>query len=85
MRQWQFREAKSRLGTLLDLALSEGPQAITRHGNATAIVVSADEYRRLTNSEREPLVDFLQRLGREGLGDLMIERCKMDFGRAIRL
>jgi prevent-host-death family protein len=85
MRSWQVQEAKSRLSALLDLARTEGPQEITRHSEATAVVVSAAEYKRLTQRDREPLVDFLQRLGREGLGEIVIERDRNDLGREIDL
>ncbi|HTH79938.1 MAG TPA: type II toxin-antitoxin system Phd/YefM family antitoxin [Ramlibacter sp.] len=39
---WQVQEAKSRLAELMDLALSEGPQVITRHGRPVVKVVAVD-------------------------------------------
>ena len=45
---WQVQEAKQRFSQLLRLAESEGPQTVTRHGEAVAVVVSAEEYERLT-------------------------------------
>jgi prevent-host-death family protein len=41
---WSVAEAKARLSELLDRAINDGPQAITRRGRQVAIVVSADEW-----------------------------------------
>jgi prevent-host-death family protein len=42
---WQLQDAKNRFSEVVDRALSEGAQTITRHGKQTAVVISADEYR----------------------------------------
>lgn len=47
MSNWPVHEAKRRLSELIERTLSEGPQVITRHGKARAVVVSMAEYRRL--------------------------------------
>jgi prevent-host-death family protein len=39
-------DAKARLSELVDLAIHDGPQTITRNGKAAAVVVSADEWTR---------------------------------------
>ena len=44
---WQIQEAKARFSEMVDRALKEGPQTVTRHGKAVAVLVPADEYRRL--------------------------------------
>ena len=49
-RTWQLQEAKSKLSELVDEALSNGPQLITRRGVETAVVLSYAEYRRLIMS-----------------------------------
>ena len=38
---WQVQEAKARLGEVIDRALTEGPQTVTRHGKAVVKVVAA--------------------------------------------
>jgi prevent-host-death family protein len=43
---WTIAEAKARFSELVDRARSDGPQTITRNGRETAVVVSADEWRR---------------------------------------
>jgi antitoxin Phd len=44
---WQIQEAKARFSELVDRVLKEGPQTVTRHGKAVAVVIPVDEYRRL--------------------------------------
>ena len=45
---WQVQDAKQRFSELVQRALDEGPQLVTRHGKDAVVVVAADEYRRLT-------------------------------------
>ena len=46
--RWLVQEAKQRFSELLDRVLDEGPQIVTRRGEEVAVVVSTDEYQRLT-------------------------------------
>ena len=59
MQTWQLQEAKNRLSEVVDKALNQGPQVITRRGAETAVVLSMDDYRRLRQPEID-LVDFFQ-------------------------
>lgn len=61
MSQWQFQAAKQKLSELVDRAVSEGPQTITRHGHEVAVVVGIDDYRRLGGQARPSLRDVLLR------------------------
>jgi len=45
---WTVAEAKAKFSEIIDRALSEGPQTITRKGRTTAVVVGAEEWRRKT-------------------------------------
>ena len=45
-RTWQLQEAKNRLSEVVDLALEEGPQIVTRHGKEVAVVIAKDEFDR---------------------------------------
>jgi prevent-host-death family protein len=45
---WQVQEAKQSFSELVRRTLDEGPQIVTRHGQAVVVVVAAEEYRRLT-------------------------------------
>jgi antitoxin Phd len=59
MGKWQLQDAKSRFSELIDRALDEGPQVITRRGEETAVVMSAEEYKSL-RLRRQPLGEFLR-------------------------
>jgi antitoxin Phd len=58
-RTWQLQEAKGRLSEVIERALKEGPQIITRHGVETAVVLSPADYKKLSLG-RKRLVEFFQ-------------------------
>ncbi len=60
MQTWQLQEAKNRLSEVVDKALDQGPQVITRRGAETAVVLSIKDYRKMRQPETD-LVDFFQR------------------------
>jgi prevent-host-death family protein len=74
MSTWQLQEAKNRLSELIERALSEGPQVITRHGVEVAVVMPFSRYRKLTESKVR-LGDLLLTSPLRK-GDLVIERDK---------
>jgi len=43
---WTVAEAKAKLSEVIDRAATDGPQTITRHGTAAAVVVSVAEWER---------------------------------------
>lgn len=55
---WSVAAAKARLSELLDRAVSDGPQVITRRGREIVIVVSAEEWHR-KSSRAGSLAEFL--------------------------
>jgi prevent-host-death family protein len=58
MTSWQLQEAKNKFSELIDRALEEGPQVITRHGVEVAVVMPYAGYRKLTAPGKR-LGDFL--------------------------
>ena len=71
MAQWQLQEAKQKLSRVVDMAATEGPQTITRHGSEVAVLVSIEEYRRLRETARPTLKEVLLRnVGVAGEADL---------------
>ena len=48
MSEWSVARAKARFSEVIDRALSEGPQSITRRGRKSVVVVSTDEWERKT-------------------------------------
>jgi prevent-host-death family protein len=47
-REWAVAHAKAKFSDVIELALREGPQTITRRGRKTVVVVSAREWERKT-------------------------------------
>jgi len=45
---WTVAEAKARFSEIIDRAMSEGPQTITRKGRTAAVVVGVEEWQRKT-------------------------------------
>ena len=57
VRNWQIKDARANFSTLVDKAISGGPQIVTRNGKKAVVVVSIEEWVR---RERRcgDLVDF---------------------------
>lgn len=56
---WQLQDAKNKFSKLVDNAQHNGPQIVTKHGKDAVVVLSIDEYQKLTKP-RTNLVDFFQ-------------------------
>ena len=55
---WQLQDAKSKFSELVDRAMAQGTQIVTRRGKNAVVVMPFDEYKRLTE-KRESFSDFL--------------------------
>ncbi len=82
MQVWQLQEAKNRLSEVVEKALHQGPQVITRRGAETAVVLSMDDYRKMRQPETD-LVSFFQESPLSGV-DLDLDRVR-ETGRDIDL
>ncbi len=58
MATWQLQTAKARFSELVEQAQTDGPQFITRHGAERAVVISNEEYQRLTGRKKD-LLEYL--------------------------
>lgn len=56
---WQLQDAKNRFSKVVEEALHEGPQTVTRRGEPVVIVVSIDTWMKLTGA-RPSLKDYLR-------------------------
>jgi len=63
---WKLQDAKNRLSEVIDLAESEGPQTVTRHGEPTAVILSVADYQRLSKPSQN-LVEFFQQSPLKGV------------------
>jgi antitoxin Phd len=69
---WQLQDAKNRFSEVVNKALAEGPQVVTRRGEEVAVVLSTDEYNRLKKS-KSSLREFFRESPLVGV-DLQVER-----------
>ena len=79
---WALQDAKNRLSEVVNNAVREGPQTITRRGKETAVVISMEDFRQLTTSPGS-LVSFFRKSPLTGVG-LALER-NQDDGREVIL
>lgn len=82
MIRWQLQNAKNNLSELVRKAREEGPQVITLRGRDAVVVVSANEFGKLSRP-RGSLVDFFRKSPLAGV-DLDLVRSR-DTGRRIDL
>lgn len=47
---WQLQDAKNRFSELVNRAVAEGPQTVTRRGREVVVVLSVEEFERLTQT-----------------------------------
>jgi antitoxin Phd len=82
---WQIQTAKARFSEVFRLARTEGPQRITRQGKEGVVMISDEQYERLTIKSHQPksLVQFFRESPLVGVR-LNLERDK-DTGRDIEL
>lgn len=71
---WALQDAKNGFSRVVDLALKEGPQTVTRHGRECVVILSSEEYRQ-SHAQEDSLVDFFRKSPLRGV-DLQIARSK---------
>lgn len=57
-KSWQLQEAKNQFSTVVEKALTDGYQVVTRHGQPAVVVMSVEEFRKL-KPRAQPLSRFL--------------------------
>ena len=71
---WQLQEAKSKFSELVDRAMAQGTQIVTRRGKNAVVVMSFEEYKRLTE-KKESFSDFLLASPQAG-SEIQVDRDK---------
>ena len=51
MNTWKLHEAKNNFSKVVELALKQGPQFITRRGEKVAVIISYDKYIRVKKTQ----------------------------------
>ena len=72
---WQVQTAKQRFSELVERAVSDGPQIVTKHGRPTVAVVEIGEFRRLSGTTMN-FKEFL--LSGPDMSDLEIDERVVD-------
>ena len=80
MENWQLQDAKNRFSEVVQKAIEQGPQIITRRGVKTVVILSVEDYQRLTDPKMN-IIDFFRK---SPLKDAMIDLTRdEDIGREI--
>ena len=58
-KRWPVQDAKSRFSELLDTAVAEGPQIVTKRGVETAVLLPIEQWRILERMTRPDLKNLL--------------------------
>ncbi|MDE0693626.1 MAG: type II toxin-antitoxin system Phd/YefM family antitoxin [Gammaproteobacteria bacterium] len=58
-KSWPVQDAKARFSELLECAVAEGPQVVTKRGVETAVLLPIEQWRRLERMARPNLKDLL--------------------------
>jgi antitoxin Phd len=78
--EWQLQQAKAKFSELVQKAIDEGPQTVTRRGQPAVVVLSAEQFE-LMKKRQIDLKDLLPFLS---LDELDLER-NQDFPRDVDL
>ncbi len=73
MQTWQMQTAKARFSEVVKQAADEGPQEITVHGRAVAVVISRALFDRLSGNQAS-LVEFMRQSPLCEADDVLFER-----------
>ena len=80
--RWKLEDAKARFSEVVRHAREDGPQRVTVRGQDAVVVMSVEEFERLTPAApRVPFVNFMEALH---LGGLDLDR-EADHGRDVEL
>ncbi|WFS04645.1 type II toxin-antitoxin system Phd/YefM family antitoxin [Rhizobium tumorigenes] len=79
MREMQLKDAKAKLSAVVDEAMNGDGAIITRHGKKQAVVISYEEFQRL--SKAVPGFGWLLTHAPLGDSDLPERRTSADFGK----
>jgi len=79
---WQIKDARANFSTLVDKAISDGPQIVTRNGKKVVVVVAADEWVRREHGRGDLAEFFANSPLREA--EIEIDRTR-DYPRELKL
>jgi antitoxin Phd len=74
LKQWKLQDAKNHFSEVVELAMKDGPQEVTKRGEHAVIILSFAKYQELIKPKKN-LVSFFKESPLYGL-DLNFERTK---------
>ncbi len=80
---WQLQDAKSKFSQVVDNAMHNKPQFVTKHGNNAVVVLSFVDYKKIIKPKTN-LVTFLRNSPLSEI-DIDTSRNKTDFPRDVEL
>ena len=80
MELWQLQDAKNKFSEVVEKALKNGPQVITKRGIETVVIMSVKDYQKLTRPKTN-IVEFFRKSPLSGV-DIDITR-DQDYGREV--
>lgn len=80
LRKWKLQEAKNHFSEVVECAIKEGPQEVTKRGEQAVVIISFSLYQKLCQP-KEDLVSFFKNSPFYGV-DLNLER-KKDYPREV--
>ena len=66
---WQLQDAKSKFSRLVENAMGNEPQFVTKYGNNAVVILSYQEYRKIT----KPKVDLISFLHNSPLAEINLD------------
>jgi antitoxin Phd len=81
-KNWQLQEAKNQFSTVVEKALTDGYQVVTRHGQPAVVVMSVEDFRKLMPHSK-PLSRFLAESPLQALAEM--PRRSRDLPRSVDL
>jgi prevent-host-death family protein len=66
VKTWPLQDAKNQFSQVVELAQTEGPQTVTRHGEPVAVIVAAAEFKKMARP-KESVVKFFAPLKGSGI------------------
>lgn len=59
MPTWPVQDAKARFSELLETSIAEGPQVVTKHGKAAAVLVPIRQWEALQRADKRTIKQVL--------------------------
>ena len=78
MNSWQLQDAKSHFSQMVELASQGQPQLVTKHGRNKVIVLSIEQYEKLTQ-QKSGYTSFIHALLSAPKAELDLTRTEQDF------